>query len=227
MTDLEKNIKYVFKCEDIKETALSHSSFVNEKKLSPVESNERLEFLGDAVLELVMTDYLYSKYPDFLEGELTKFRASVVCEPMLAKVAKRLSLGEFLKMGKGEEQTGGGERDSTLSDLFEAVIGAIYLDGGFESAKAFILRELEPEAEHMQTRFNQSDAKTFLQEKLQKNGAVNIEYKVASEKGPEHEKHFSVTVSLNGKVLGEGEGRSKKEAEQNAAANALSDMNFE
>ena len=221
MTVLEKNIQYTFNSEGFRETALSHSSYIYEKKMQAVSSNERLEFLGDAVLELVVTKYLYDTYPDLPEGQLTKLRASVVCEPMLAKTAKRLSLGDFIKLGKGEDQVGGRERASTLSDLFEAVIGAIYLDGGFDCAKEFILRELEHEIVHMRTHFNQNDAKTYLQELLQKNGPVNIEYKIVSETGPEHNKLFSVTVSFNGDVLGKGEGRSKKESEQNAAADAL------
>lgn len=221
MINIEKNINYTFKSDELKELALSHSSFVNENRASPVDSNERLEFLGDAALELIVTEYLYDNYPELLEGELTKLRASVVCEPMLAKKARELSLGDALKMGKGEDQTGGRQRESTLCDLFEAVIGAIYLDGGYEQAKKFALRTLEPEIAYMSARFSRNDAKTYLQEQLQKNGAVRIEYNVISEKGPEHEKTFTVSVSYNDTVLGTGTGRSKKEAEQNAAANAL------
>jgi len=169
----------------------------------------------------VKSEYLYGAYPELLEGELTKLRASVVCEPKLAKAARELSLGSFLSIGRGEEQTGGRDRESILSDLFEAVIGAIYLDGGYKSAKSFILRHLEPEIKHMRTRFLQYDAKTSLQELLQRNGKTIIEYTVLSEKGPEHVKIFAVSVTNNGEVLGTGEGRSKKEAEQNAAAMAL------
>ena len=221
MTDYEKNIGYIFKSEDLRELALSHSSYVNENKLPQTENNERLEFLGDAVLELVTTDYLYAAYPDLLEGELTKLRASVVCEPKLAKCSRALSLGIFLKMGKGEENTGGRERESILSDMFEATIGGIYLDGGYEPAKEFILKNLESEIKFMRSRFLQYDAKTSLQEILQRNGPAAIEYRVISETGPEHEKIFEVTVSNSGEILGKGEGKNKKEAEQHAAAMAL------
>ena len=217
----EEIIGYSFKSEKLKGMALSHSSYVNENRLSPAESNERLEFLGDAVVELVVTEYLYGRYPELLDGDLTKLRACVVCEPTLAQRARELNLARELKLGRGEEQTGGADRPSILSDLFEAVTGAIYVDGGLEEARRFVLRELIPEIDEKRGSFLQIDAKTFLQEKLQKNGAVDISYDVISEEGPEHDKLFTVSVSLNGAVLGTGKGRSKKEAAQSAAAEAL------
>jgi ribonuclease-3 len=217
-------INYHFNNPCFAELALTHSSVANEKKSNGIHSNERLEFLGDAVLELAVSKYLYHKYPELSEGELTKLRASVVCEPMLAKRAKLLNLGQELKISRGDEMTGGRDRESTLADLFEAVIGAVYLDGGFDEAERFIINELEGEIHDMRSRFMQADAKTTLQEVLQRNGPVTITYSVVSESGPEHNKTFTVNVSLNGNVLGCGTGRNKKEAEQHAAAEALGRM---
>ncbi|MDR0958434.1 MAG: ribonuclease III [Clostridiales bacterium] len=220
----DEQIEYSFQNPANREIALTHSSFTNEVQLPLTECNERCEFLGDAVLEMVSTVYIFEKYPELLEGDMTKLRASIVCEPTLAKVARRLSLGSYLKLGKGEEQLGGAERDSTLADLFEAVIGAIYLDGGYAPAEQFVLRNLESEIEFMRHRFMLADSKTRLQEILQKKGKKEIEYSVISEKGPEHDKIFTVEVYCGSRPLGRGSGKNKKEAEQNAATEALNSL---
>lgn len=220
----EEIIGYTFKNKEFISHALSHSSYANERKL-PGGSNERLEFLGDSVLSIVVSDYLY-KNMNVAEGELTKIRASLVCEKSLHIFAKQIDLGEFLLLGKGEENTGGRERPSILADAFEAVIAAIYLDGGMESAAKHILRFM-PEDVLQEKKPVFSDFKTVLQEVVQKNPEEKVEYVLIGEEGPDHNKRFVVEVCLNSQVIGKGKGRSKKEAEQLAAKEALELMGYE
>ncbi|MDD6278456.1 MAG: ribonuclease III [Ruminococcus sp.] len=221
----EKIIGYTFKNKNLIHQALSHSSYANEKKLRE-GSNERLEFLGDSVLSIVVSEYLYRNFSHIAEGDLTKLRASLVCEKSLHVFAKEIKLGEFLLLGKGEENTGGRERPSILADAFEAVIAAIYLDGGIEPATRHILRFIPEDIVH-QKNAAFSDFKTILQEIVQKNPEEKVEYILIGEEGPDHNKRFVVEVRLNSNVIGTGKGRSKKEAEQLAAKEALELMGYE
>ncbi len=216
------NLDYKFQNEKLFTTALSHSSYVNEHK--GLQCNERLEFLGDSILGFVTAEYLYKNYPDFPEGDLTKIRANVVCEAMLSKKGRELKLNQDLLLGKGEEHTGGRDRASIIADAMESVIGAIYLDGGIEPARKFILDMLIPEIKNTVSTVKILDSKTSLQEILQKNSNAAIEYTIVSESGPAHNKSFVAQVSHLGKVLGSGTGRSKKEAEQNAAMAAIKNL---
>jgi ribonuclease-3 len=218
---LEDIIGYKFKNPDVLENALVHTSYLNENKARPKSNNERLEFLGDAVLELVTSCYIFNVFPELSEGEMSKLRAGVVCEPSLAQAARDINLGEFIKMGKGEIAGGGRKRDSVLSDAYEAVIGAIYVDGGYEPAKRFVLTALESEIHSLKGLRWIADCKTHLQEQLQKNSQAPIEYYVIKEEGPEHEKIFTVELAHEGRVLAQGVGRNKKEAEQAAAKLAI------
>lgn len=207
-------IEYHFHDEKLLRQALTHSSFANEKHLKKHSDNERLEFLGDAVLEIISSEFLYKEYPDKPEGELTKLRASIVCEPTLALCTKDIALGEYLLLGKGEDQTGGRGRKSILSDALEAVIGAIYLDGGFANAKEFIHRFILKDLENKKLFF---DSKTILQEIVQANFKEVISYHLIGEEGPDHNKIFRVAVHIGEEEYGVGEGRTKKAAEQEAA----------
>ena len=189
-----------------------------KKKLGKLRCNERLEFLGDAVLELISSHYLYEKFPQLPEGELTKKRASLVCEPSLAYCAREFSLPDFLFLGKGEEMTGGRNRDSIVSDATEALLGAVYLDGGFANAKEFVLRFILNDLEHKQLFF---DSKTILQEMVQEMGGQPVEYQLIKEEGPDHNKKFTVNALVNGSPMGAGEGHTKKAAEQAAAYQAI------
>ena len=198
--------------------ALTHSSYANEKKLGKLGCNERLEFLGDAVLELVSSDVLYARFPKIPEGELTKKRASLVCEPSLAYCARQFDLPKYLLLGRGEDMTGGRMRDSIVSDATEALLGAIYLDGGFEKARDFVLRFILNDIEHKQLFY---DSKTILQEMVQEKGRQALEYVLTGESGPDHNKQFSVEARINGEVLGNGSGHTKKAAEQAAAYQAI------
>ncbi len=217
---LEKQIGYTFNDKGLAAQALTHSSYANESQA--VLSNERLEFLGDAVLELCISDYLYSRFSSCSEGDLTKLRATVVCEGNLAKAAKVINLGEHLIFGVGASQTAGSrERSSTLCDAFEAVIGAIYLDSGSEHANKFIMKFATPLADLSDATFSPNDFKGQLQDKLQKQGNPQIQYKILKESGPDHDKEFTAQVTEGSRVLAKGKGKSKKEAEQNAAQNAL------
>ncbi|MBZ4687143.1 MAG: ribonuclease [Clostridia bacterium] len=200
--------------------ALTHPTYVFENRNQAQENNQRLEFLGDAVLGMVVAEHLYESYPDLPEGELTKMRAAVVCEPTLAKNAKKIDLGKFLLLGKGEEMTGGRNRASNLADAFEAIIGAFYLDAGFETAKRFILTQLHDDILKA-SKGIYSDFKTMLQEKIQKLYSDNVNYKIISETGPDHNKTFEAGVFFKGKLLAKGKGSNKKEAEQKAAEIAL------
>ena len=222
MNELENKIGYKFNNIKLLELAMSHTSYANETKGK--ESNERIEYLGDAVLELISSEYIYKTYPKLPEGEMTKTRAYAVCEDSLAIVANRYSFSDFLRVGKCEVMSEGRYRASILADAVEATIGAIYLDGGYESAKKFILPNLIPQIEEYIKNGNK-DYKTQLQEKLQVNGEVKIEYRLISEKGPDHAKTFEVEVYCNNDLLGAGEGKSKKDAEMNAAKVALDKIN--
>ena len=222
--EFEDIIGYRFKNKELLRQALSPSSYANEKK-RPNGSNERLEFLGDSVLSIVVSDYLY-KNLNVAEGDLTKMRASLVCEKSLFVFAQKIRLGEFILLGKGEENTGGRERPSIVSDAFEAVIAAIYLDGGMEAAAKHILRFM-PEDIKRTKKPVLSDFKTLLQEVVQKNPEEKVEYVLIGEEGPDHNKRFVVEVCLNSQVIGKGKGRSKKEAEQLAAKEALELMGYE
>ncbi len=219
--EFESVISYSFKDVKLLIQALTHSSYANENNLKKIDNNERLEFLGDAVLEIVTSDYLYRQYPNLLEGELTKFRASIVCEPTLAQFAREMGLGDYLLLGKGEDASGGRKRDSVLSDAVEALIGAIYNDGGIDAAREFIESMLLDDVEERK-RF--VDSKTHLQEYIQQVSDIPIEYKVIGESGPDHNKSFTVHVCHEGRIIGEGQGRSKKSAEQRAAFDALKKM---
>lgn len=220
----EKLIGYSFRNRELLKQALSHSSYANERK-NPSGSNERLEFLGDSVLSIVVSDYLY-KNLNVAEGELTKMRASLVCEKSLHIFAQQIELGKYLLLGRGEENTGGRQRPSILADAFEAVIAAIYLDGGMEPAARHIMRFMPKDIRHAKKPvFN--DFKTVLQEIVQKNPEEKVEYVLIGEEGPDHNKSFVVEVCLNDQVIGKGRGKSKKEAEQLAAKEALELMGYE
>lgn len=216
--ELQERIGYEFKEEGLLRQALTHSSYANEKHMKKLSDNERLEFLGDAVLEIISSEFLYRNYPKLPEGDLTKLRASIVCEPTLALCTRELDLGEYLLLGKGENLTGGRNRKSILSDAMEAVIGAIYLDGGFESAKAFIHRFILTDIEHKKLFY---DSKTILQELVQGNYEEPLHYELLSEEGPDHDKKFKVEARIGEQVIGTGSGHTKKAAEQEAAYQAL------
>ena len=215
--ELEEIIGYHFKNKHYLTQALTHSSYANEKKLGKLGSNERLEFLGDAVLELISSDFLYAQFTQVPEGELTKKRASLVCEPSLAYCAREFGLPQFLLLGKGEDMTGGRNRDSIVSDATEALLGAIYLDGGFANAKEFVLNFILNDMEHKQLFY---DSKTILQEVVQAQGK-EVEYELIAERGPEHDKVFEVKASAPCMFEVGGKGHTKKAAQQQAAYNAL------
>lgn len=216
--ELEEKIGYIFKDKQLLRQALTHSSYANEMKINKYEDYERLEFLGDAVLELVTSDFLFRKRKENSEGRLTKLRASIVCEPALAFCAREISLEQYILLGKGEEATGGRGRDSIVSDVMESVIGAIYLDGGLEEASAFIHRFVLSDMEHKQLFY---DAKTTLQEIIQQENNGALRYKLVKEEGPQHDKIFDVEAYVGEKLVGAGSGHSKKAAEQQAAYQAL------
>lgn len=218
LQELEKRIGYSFRDRGLLEQAMSHSSYANEKRKGHLGSNERLEFLGDAVLELVSSMFLYDRYPELPEGELTRRRAGLVCEPSLAACARECGIPESLLLGKGEEMTGGRKRDSLVSDALEALIGAIYLDGGFDDARDFILRRVLNDAGKREL-FH--DSKTILQELLQEHGSNPLRYQLIREEGPDHDKQFTAQVSVEDRVLGTGTGHTKKAAEQAAAYQAV------
>ena len=218
LKELQKNIGYEFKQEALLRQALTHSSYAHEKNLKELMDNERLEFLGDAVLEVVSSEFLYKNHPEMNEGQMTKLRASLVCEQSLATCARQLELGRYLLLGNGEDLTGGRERDSILSDAWEAVIGAMYLDGGFTSAKDFILKYVLTDIEHKKLFY---DSKTMLQELIQNKYKQSLHYVLLSEEGPDHNKVFTVQAYMDQKPLMTGRGRTKKAAEQNAAYQSL------
>ena len=218
---MQKNIQYKFKNLELLKTALTHTSYAHENK---VESNEKLEFLGDSILEFVTSNYLYNNYRKLKEGEMTKVRASVVCEASLYKIAKQHKFSEYLYIGKSEQQSKGNEKPAILADSVEAVIAAIYLDGGLEPACKFIIENLKDEIAIATQHVGEKDYKTMLQEKLQEHGNVKITYKIIKETGPDHNKTFEAEVELNGKELAKGKGKSKKLAEMSAAKKALENL---
>lgn len=218
MGELEKIVGYTFQDPKLLELALTHSSYAHEHYAGKRHDNERLEFLGDAVLELVSSDYLFHNYNEYPEGELTKLRASIVCEQSLAMCAEAISLGKYLRLGNGEDSTGGRLRASITSDAMEALIGAIYLDGGFANAKEFVLKYVLNDMEHKKLFF---DSKTIFQEMVQGNIPGEISYHPLGESGPDHDKTFSVEVWIGEQCMGQGSGRTKKAAEQMAAYRAI------
>ena len=218
LNQLEKIIGYQFKDRGLLVHAMSHSSYANERQMDKTMSNERLEFLGDAVLELVSSEFLFCNYKKLAEGKLTKLRASMVCEPSLAFSAREFGMERFILLGKGEELTGGRSRDSIVSDALEALIGAIYLDGGYKCAQNFIMQYVLNDLDHKQLF---SDSKTNLQELVQADGEDKISYHLLAESGPDHNKTFEVEVLIGDAVYGKGTGKTKKSAEQNAAYKAL------
>ena len=223
MKDLEEKLGYTFQDRKLLEGALYHSSYANENRGRGIASNERLEFLGDAVLGMVVADHLYRAHPDMPEGELTRTRAALVCEGSLVKVARELSLGDYLKLGKGESAGGGRRRPSIQADAVEAIIAAVYLDGGIGSARKIIQRFILSRNPGDVT--ENQDYKTALQELVQKESGQELSYHLVGESGPDHDKRFAIQVTLNGKVIGHGEGRSKKEGEQMAAQEAIRNLN--
>ena len=222
MKTLEEKLGYQFQDISLLKNALTHSSYANEHKAEGLQSNERLEFLGDSVLGMVVADFLYRTQPDLPEGDLTRIRANLVCEGSLYVVAKELGLGSYLLLGHGEDAGGGRERQSILADAVEAVLAAVYLDGGISHARTIIQKYIldraaeEKEATH--------DFKTALQELVQRESGQVLTYHLVGESGPDHAKVFQVEVRLNGQAIGQGQGRSKKEAEQSAARSGLNEL---
>ena len=221
MEKLEEKIGYKFNNKELLKKALTHTSYAYEHNL---ESNEKLEFLGDSILEFITSDYLFENYKNLREGEMTKVRATVVCEKSLYKVAQKHNFSDFLYLGKSEEKSGGATKPAILADSVEAVIAAIYIDGGLECAKKFIIENLKDEIKIASEHVGQKDYKTVLQEKLQENGEVKIKYTIIQEIGPEHDKTFEAEVECNGKILETGIGKSKKMAEMEAARKALENI---
>ena len=221
-TEFEEKLGYSFKDKSLLELALTHSSFANENKLK--KNNERFEFLGDSVLGFVTAEYLFTEFKNRPEGEMTKLRAAVVCEKSLFKFAEQIDLGKYILLGRGEDSTGGRNRPSVVSDAFEAIIAAIYIDGGMEAVKPYILRFIK-DAVKRETSFK--DNKSLLQEEIQKVKGNSLAYEEVGEEGPDHDKTFVFRVKLNGEIIGKGKGKSKKEAEQNAAGNALNKLHDE
>ena len=218
LKELEQKIGYIFRDFSLLERAMMHSSYTNERSLPKYQCNERLEFLGDAVLELVSSEFLFHEDKKMPEGELTKTRASMVCEQALAFCARQIGLGDYLLLGKGEDATGGRKRDSITSDALEALIGAIYMDGGFANAKEFIHRVVLNDLEHKKLFY---DSKTILQEIVQAHFPYGVVYHLIKEEGPDHNKSFTVAVHIGEECYGEGTGRTKKAAEQEAAYHAI------
>lgn len=218
LQEFEQKIGYCFQDKELLWQAFCHSSFINEMRVKHGKDNERVEFLGDAVLELVSSDYIFRDNPDMPEGKMTKLRASMVCEPALAYCARDIQLGDYLQLGKGEELTGGRERDSILSDALEAVIGAVYLDGGFTNAKEFVDRFVLSDLDEKKLFY---DSKTILQEMVQRDFEEPLSYQLIREEGPDHNKCFTVEARIGEKVLGNGSGRTKKAAEMEAAYKAI------
>lgn len=217
----EEKIGYQFKNKNLLKTALTHTSYANENHKI---SNEKLEFLGDAVLEFVVSNYLYKNYNQLQEGKMTKVRATVVCEKSLYKIALKYNFGEMLYLGNSERKSNGAKKPAILADSVEAVIAAIYEDSGIEDAEKFIINNLKEAIKIESKNVGEKDYKTVLQEELQKNGSVNIQYIIVSEKGPDHNKSFVAEVKYNNRVLAKGEGKTKKEAEMQAAKQALENM---
>ena len=221
LEELEQKIGYSFQDKRLLRQALTHSSFANEQKINKYDDYERLEFLGDAVLELVSSEFLFRENAKMTEGQLTRLRASMVCEQALAYCAKEFGLENYILLGKGEEMTGGRSKDSIISDVMEAIIGALYVDNGMEEAKAYIHRFILSDLEHKQLFY---DAKTILQERVQQKNQGTLHYELIREEGPDHDKMFVVEAKIDDKTIGAGQGRTKKAAEQQAAYEALKSM---
>ena len=219
--ELQKYIGYQFEDESLLNKAMTHTSYAYENN---VESNEKLEFLGDSILEFISSKYIFKNYPNLKEGEMTKVRAQVVCEQSLYKIAKMHNFSDFLNLGKSEKLSGGKERPAILADSVEAVIAAMYIDGGLKVAEKFIIENLKNEIELATKHVGQKDYKTVLQEKLQIHGDVKIEYILLNESGPDHDKRFEMEVRCNGKKLAVGTGKSKKLAQMDAAHNAIESL---
>ncbi|CAM3140235.1 ribonuclease III [Paenibacillus lupini] len=218
INELQTRLQLRFKQLKLLKQAFTHTSYVNEHKHGTIEHNERLEFLGDAVLQLLVSEYLFSAYPNRPEGELTRMRASVVCEPSLAQFAERLELGAHIQLGRGEEQLGGRQRPALLADLFEAFVGAIFLDAGIERTRAFLETHMFPYIESNDYGLLVKDFKSKLQERAQHKGLGAVEYRIMEERGPAHDREFVVEVCIGEIPYGNGSGRTKKEAEQRAAS---------
>ena len=219
LKEFENNIGYNFKNIDLLKTAITHTSYAHENK---VESNEKLEFLGDAILEFVVSNYLYTNYKKLREGEMTKVRASVVCEKSLHQIALKYKINDVIYLGKSEKQSNGNQKPAILADSVEALIAAIFIDSGIKEAEKFIIENLKEQIDEASKNVGQKDYKTVLQEELQKNGSVKIEYNIIKEEGPDHNKKFVAEVKCNGKYLATGSGGTKKQAEMEAAKQALS-----
>lgn len=227
LKELQSRIDYYFDDERRLKQALTHSSYTNEHKKKVTDNNERMEFLGDAVLEIIISEFLFINYPLMKEGELSRLRASIVCEQMLAKKARKIKLGKYLVLGHGEDFSGGRDRESILADAFEAVIGAVFLDGGLESAKLFVLNTFVKDIKELQGKYKSIDYKSYLQELIQAQSKRPLVYEIISESGPDHNKVFEAMVIHDKNTLGTGKGKTKKEAEQNAALasiNRLTDL---
>ena len=219
LEELEKTVGYTFHDKKLLAQSMQHSSYANEHTAEQMDDNERLEFLGDAVLEVISSDFLFHAYPEMPEGRLTRLRASIVCEPTLAMCARQIRIPDYMLLGKGEELTGGRLRDSLVSDAMEALIGAVYLDGGLTPARMLIERFILTDIEHKKLFY---DSKTVLQEIVQRDlKGREICYVVTKEEGPDHAKHFEVNVTIGGELAGQGEGSTKKSAEQKAAYQAI------
>jgi len=227
MQELEKKLNYAFRNPALLDEALNHSSYANEHRAAHMKSNERLEFLGDSVLGFVTAEFLFSRHPDLPEGDLTRIRAALVCEQSLYEVAKKLDLGSYLKLGRGEEAGGGRARTSILADAMEAIFAAVYLDGGVVEASALIHRVLLDVEREEAVKERRRDYKTALQELVQRQVGQELTYQMVGEQGPDHAKIFQAEVLLNGISVGSGFGRSKKEAEQAAAKTALKTLKGE
>lgn len=221
--EVEKEINYKFKNKKLLKRAFTHTSYAYENE---TQSNEKLEFLGDSILEFISSDYIYSNYPELKEGEMTKVRASVVCEKSLYEIAVKHKFGEFLYLGKSEQKTHGDKRPAILADSVEAVIAAMYLDGGLDPVQKFIIKNLEKPIENATKNVGMKDYKTVLQEILQQNGEVSIKYTIINETGPDHDKKFEAEVEVNGKMLATGIGKSKKQAEMQAAKKAMENIDM-
>lgn len=215
---LESSIGYTFSDKKLLTMSMTHSSYANEHRINKLLNNERLEFLGDAVLEIVTSEFLYLKFPHLPEGRLTKLRASIVCEQSLYYCAREINLGQYILLGKGEERCGGRDKESIISDCLEALIGAIFLDGGFTNVKEFTLKFILNDIEEKQLFY---DSKTILQEYVQSMHDNELTYELVSSNGPDHNKEFIVNAVLGGRIMGKGAGRSKKSAEQEAAYDAI------
>lgn len=224
LKQLQAELGITFHNVKLLKQAFTHASYVNEQKEQGAQDNERLEFLGDAVLELTISEYLYGKYPNSSEGELTKLRASIVCEPSLVGFAEKLQFGQFVFLGKGEEMTGGRMRPALLADVFESFIGALYLDQGLHVVKSFFQQHIFPYLQH-EGKPQSTDYKTQLQEFIQHHNMGILEYQIVDERGPAHEREFVAEVRVDGTLLGTGLGKSKKEAEQQAAMQASNKLN--